>query len=51
MEILVKLVRFGDTFLYGLFRQVNELIWESDSYENCSLLPKLKDGTNFMQFG
>ena len=51
MEILVKLVRFGDIFLYGLFRLVNELIWESDSYENCSRLPKLKDDTNFMQFG
>ena len=50
MEILVKLVRFGDTFLYGLFRLVSELIWESDSYENCSGLPKLKDGTDFMQF-
>ena len=47
MEILVKLVRFGDTFLYGLFRLVNELIWESDSYKNCSRLPKLKKWHRF----
>ena len=51
MEILVKLVRFGDTILYGLFLLANELIWENDSYENCSGLPNLNDGTDFMQFG
>ena len=51
MEILVKLLRFGDTFLFGLFRLVNELIWEYDSYENCGRFPYLKNGTDFMQFG
>ena len=51
MEILVKLVRFGDTVLYGLFRLVNELIWESDSYENCSGLPKLSNDIKIMNFG
>ena len=51
MEILVKLVRFGDTFLYGLFQLVNELIWKCDSYENCSGLPKLSSDIKITNFG